>query len=323
VTNPTRGKALARAVRRMEAAGLPTSRRDAELLVEWAAETSRVGLYTHPEIPLTAPQFERLRRAIRRRAEGYPLAYLLGEQEFYGRRFQVSEAVLIPRADTETVVELALQLVAEWCGPAVLDVGTGSGCIGITLACERPDSRVTLTDLSDDALEVAAGNAQHLGVADRVSLILADLVSPAAAPVWKGPSRFLATSWPGGARFDLIVSNPPYVACDDHRVAQEVRQWEPAAAVFSGPSGYEVHQRLLAEAKSVLAPDGRLVLEIGQGQEPEVADLAVSHGWELLQARRDLAGITRALAFKRRSEDQPGQVGSAPSWVAVVTPDQG
>jgi release factor glutamine methyltransferase len=279
----TLGEALSRAVGYLRERAVREARRDAELLVCRAVGVDRTRLYSHPETPLAPAQLRRLQEDLERRGTGYPLQYLLGIQEFYGREFIVSEAVLIPRPETEVVVELALELLASTPAPAVLDVGTGSGCIAVTIACERPDSQVTATDVSGEALEVAAENARRLGAGPRVRLVRGNLLEPVRAE-----------------GFDLVVSNPPYVAEADPRVAADVRRWEPKLAVFAGKTGLELHQRLLAEADTVLRSGGFLVLEAGQGQVPAIEQAASTAGWELSQVREDLAGIPRAVAFQRR-----------------------
>ncbi len=278
----TLGEALAWAASVLQQRGFPQARRDAELLLCAVARIERSRLHSHPESVLTPAQWEEFQRQLERRAAGYPLQYLLGFQEFYGRNFVVSEAVLIPRPETEIVVELALDLLAPTPAPSVLDVGTGSGCIAITIACERQDCRVTATDLSPEALDLAGENARRLGVAARVRLLAGDLVEPVR-----------------GQLFDLVVSNPPYVAERDPRVAPEVRRWEPRLAVFAGSTGFELHRRLLAEAGAVLAPGRFLVLEVGEGQVPSLAQAASATGWELMEVRQDLAGIQRAVALRR------------------------
>ncbi len=279
---PTLGEALAWAASLLQQRGFSQARHDAEVLLCGVVRIERSRLHSHPELALTPAQWEEFQRQLQRRAAGYPLQYLLGLQEFYGRNFVVSEAVLIPRPETEIVVELALDLLAPTPAPSVLDVGTGSGCIAVTIACERQDCRVTAIDLSPDALDLAAENARRLGVAARVRLVAGDLVEPVQ-----------------GQLFDLVVSNPPYVAEQDPRVAPEVRRWEPRLAVFAGSTGLELHQRLLAEAGAVLAAGRFLVLEVGEGQVPSLSQAACATGWELMEVRKDLAGIQRAVALRR------------------------
>lgn len=293
----TLGDALAQAAGLLHAHGIEQPRYNAEVLVCWAAGMDRTALFTHPEFKLTEDQQSRFRDALRRRVDGYPLQYLMQRQEFYGRDFIVTESVLIPRPDTETVVTAALELLAKEAAPEVLDVGTGSGCIGITIACERPDSLVTTTDISEAALAVAGENARRLGVAGRIRLLRADVLSPIAAPELSRRAAELGPVRRPG--FDLIVSNPPYVADADPRVTAEVRRWEPAQAVFAGPTGFEIHERLLAGALTLLDLGKWLLLEIGQGQAEVLTAKAAAAGWEPAGRWRDLAGIERALAFRR------------------------
>lgn len=248
---------------------------EAELLLAHVANLPRAALLAHPDRPLVAAQRRRYRTLVRRRAAGYPLPYLTGRVEFYGLEFAVSPDVLIPRPETETLVDLALARQPR----TVLDVGTGSGCVAVALAVHLPAVRVVATDLSAPALRVAAANARRHGVAERVRLIRCDLAGPLVGP------------------FDLLVTNPPYVAEREWAsLAESVRRHEPRLALDGGPDGLDVIRRLLAAAPRLLRADGALLVEIGAGQGAAAEALARS----LLPEARvaiypDLAGRPRVL----------------------------
>lgn len=246
-------------------------RSEARYLLEHATQLSREGLHSAlSKGEAIAPDTAKIADALlRRRADGEPMAYVVGKKEFYGREFAVNESVLIPRPETEGLVELALGVVRPGC--RCIDVGTGSGCVAVTLALECPASRWLATDVSSSALQVAKSNADHLGA--KVSFAQADL---------------LEAFRPGFA--DLIVSNPPYVAFEDPRLEESVAKWEPAAALFAGPTGAEAFIRLIGGAKRALRPGGALAFEFGLGQADEVRGLLSEWDFEI---RSDLAGIER------------------------------
>lgn len=225
-----------------------------------------------------------LQTAIARRRDREPVAYILGEREFYGRTFVVDRNVLIPRPETEDVVTAALERLdaAGWPVPRLLDVGTGSGCISITMACERPSARVAATDVSGAALDVARKNRARHGVAERVTFELTHLT--------------------GGAdgTFDLVLSNPPYVAGRDRdALAPDVRDFEPAVALFAGPDGLAVMRELVPSAHRALAPGGWFVVEFGAGQRDAVTTLLREAGFVDLDVRRDLANLPRVAVARR------------------------
>lgn len=211
---------------------------------------------------------------VARRAAGEPVAYLLGSREFYGRDFQVSPAVLIPRPDTELLVELALAALAGQPSPRVLDLGTGSGCIAITLALERPDALLTAVDASVEALAQASQNALSLGASVRC-----------LAGEWFAPV--------GRERFDLIVSNPPYVAAGDRHLGEGDLRFEPASALASGPDGLDDIRRIVAAAPDHLKPGGCLLLEHGYDQAAALREILAGGGFCAIEQHRDLAGIIR------------------------------
>lgn len=218
---------------------------------------------------------------VERRASGEPVAYLIGSREFFGRDFMVTPAVLIPRPETELIVERALALIAHRSkGPApvtVIDVGTGSGCIGVTLAAECPVVRVTATDTSAAALTIAAANAARHGVAHRISFNFGALTA-------------------GGRDVDVVVSNPPYIANSERSgLMRDVRDFEPAAALFGGEEGLDVIADLLPDAFRALRAGGTLLVEIGSGQAEAVTARFAAAGFEAVTAHRDLADIPRVI----------------------------
>jgi release factor glutamine methyltransferase len=230
--------------------------------------------------PERAPEFAALMRfgeLVARRARGEPLAYLTGEREFYSVALQVSPAVLVPRSETELLVDVALQALDGMQEPAVLDVGTGSGAIALAIKATRPDAVVTASDASAAALAVACANAARLSL----------------------QVEFVESQWfaaLGGRRFDLIVSNPPYVRSADVAGALE---FEPRLALDGGADGLEAYRALLAGASAHLAPRGTLLLEHGHDQRAELAQLAAAGGWRVTAAHDDLAGRARVLSLVR------------------------
>lgn len=249
------------------ASGIP--RLEAQVLLAHALGKDRAWVLAHPEadVPDSADTL------LARRLLGEPLAYITRGREFYGRTFFVAPGVLIPRQETEDVLELAMEFPAE----SVLDLGCGSGCIGLTYALERGKA-VTLSDLSKRALAIARVNRHRLGA--RVALVRSDV-----AEAWSQPT------------FDLVISNPPYVA-DGDDLPNDVRFFEPEQALFSGPLGTEFYERLAREIPKILKPDGVVVLEIGKGQEPAIRAIFESNDWQWIKTKPDLAGIPRGLAFK-------------------------
>ncbi len=256
-----------------EKLGLDSPRLTAEVLLAHVLHTSRVRLYTDLERPLEASELAAYRGLITRRAAGEPTSYVTGTREFYGRTFAVDARVLVPRPETELLVEAVLQAVPRDAEVRVLDLCTGSGCVGITVALERPRARVLATDVSPDAVEVARANATALGSADRFEARIGDLLDPVA----------------GEAPFDVIVANPPYVPAGElPTLPAEVRR-EPRLALDGGPDGLEVVRRITREAPTRLVPGGLLALEIGDGQGPAVHSLLEAAGYGSVRIERDLA----------------------------------
>ena len=269
-------------------------------------------LYAHPEeSPLDAATTDKYFALIARRAAGEPTHYLTGKQEFWGLEFEVTPAVLIPRPETEHVIEIALERLGargikinmktgEPSPPLrVADVGTGSGCIAVALASELPHAEIFATDISSAALEVARRNALRHGVAERARFVECDLLA-GIAPVAGNPSQ-TAAHGVAEMQFDLIASNPPYVARDEaDTLAREVRDHEPHTALFGGASGVEIYARLIERAGSLLRYGGILVLELGYNSADSVrALLAAERRWVNISVTNDLAGIPRVLAAER------------------------
>lgn len=273
----TVGEWIAGARARLQAAGVAAPQLEAQILVGHVLLVDRVFLLAHPETEFPDLAGEAL---LMRRLAGEPLAYIVGWREFYGRRFKVSPAVLVPRHETEHLIEAALDY-----GPpaaSVLDIGTGSGIIAVTLGLERPAWQVSAVDISQDALEVAKANAYELGA--RVDFQLSDLFENVSG------------------HYYLIVSNPPYVGESDP-LPNEVRDFEPHTALFAGENGLAIYRRLAEEAPPFLKPGGKLLLELGFGQLPEVQEIFESNGWRMIQAINDLALIPRVVVFERTASD--------------------
>ena len=262
--------------------GIASPRLDAELLVAKALGTDRVGLYLDLNRPLVDQERSAIRPLVARRREREPVAYILGHRDFYGRRFQVTPDVLIPRPDTETLVEHALECIPKDAACRVLDVGTGSGAIAVTIAAERPLALLTATDISDAALEVASLNAEHLDVAGRIRFERADLLT-------------------GTEQYDVIVSNPPYIKQSEMRALQaEVRDHEPAVALEAGEDGLDVVKALLAAAAPATEEGAQMLIEVGAGQAASVGSLTAGHpAWTLVAVYPDLNRIERVIHLRR------------------------
>ncbi len=286
VDDCTLGGVVRAAARRLEAAGLSAAdaRVDARVLARHAFALDEAGFILRELDPAPAGGLGRFTSLVARRATHEPVAYILGRREFFGRDFEVTPAVLIPRPETELIVELALARVPDRQAPlAIVDVGTGSGCLAITLALEFPRARVVATDVSPDALEVARRNAARHGVESRTEFRLASLLQDVA-------------------RADLVVSNPPYVPIDQRqRLPADVRDFEPATAVFAGPDGLEVIRSLAVQAAAVLPRQtGWLVFEFGWGQAPGVRALIEGMtAYADLAIAQDLQGIPRTACVRR------------------------
>lgn len=262
--------------------GIESPRLDAELLVAKALGMDRVGLYLDLNRPLVDQERSAIRPLVARRREHEPVAYILGQRDFYGRRFKVTPDVLIPRPDTETLVEHALECIPEDTACRVLDVGTGSGVIAVTIAAERPLARVTATDITDAALKVASENAEALEVAGHIRFERANLLG-------------------GAEQYDVIVSNPPYIARSEMAGLQaEVREHEPVIALEAGEDGLDVVRALLVAAAPATASGAQMLIEVGAGQAASVAGFAAEHpAWESVAVYQDLNRIERVVHLRR------------------------
>ncbi len=254
---------------------------EAERLLAWVLHVDRTTVLAHPEWLLTPEQGEQFRGAIERRAANVPLPYILGHMEFFGSEFCVTPAVLIPRPETELLVELALHRIQHQPRSRVVDVGTGSGCIAVTLAMKASGARIWATDLSAPALDVARDNAERHNVAKRIAWIQADLLTPLVN------------------HFDLIISNPPYVTESEWHVLPRSVQQEPRHALVSGPHGLDAILRLLDQAATRLASGGMLLIEIGANQGDAVITMATT-AFERYARRGTHSRIHRDLAGKDR-----------------------
>ena len=264
--------------------GIASPRLDAEILVAHVLGLPRVQLYVQFDRPLQSEELAGIRALIKRRQAGESVAYLVGKKEFWGLDFAVDARVLVPRPDTETLVEEARERLgppAEGTALAIADVGTGSGAIAVTLAKLFPAAVVYAVDKSPDALEVARGNAERLGV--QVTFLEGDLSAPLAA---HGP-------------LSLIAANLPYIPTGDLAALPADVQTEPKLALDGGPDGLALVRRLVADAPALLAPGGALALEIGAGQASATAALLVEAGFSDVRARRDLAGVERVVSGVR------------------------
>jgi release factor glutamine methyltransferase len=270
---------LASAVARLTAARVPSPRMNAELLLRFTLDVDRAYLYAHSERELTADEQTRYDEALAQRARGVPAQYITGHQEFWGMDLIVNPAVLIPRLETEHVIETVLHLInggrAPSPGTRIVDVGTGSGCVALALAKELPEAEIQGTDISLAALEVARANAARHQLENKIQFHETDLLEGLEP-----------------ASFDFVVSNPPYVGeSEQDQVQLEVRKFEPRNAVFAGPTGLEVIERLIPQAQSVLRPGGWLIMEMSGTIAEGVKNLLAS--WRNVQITKDLQGIPR------------------------------
>ena len=267
---------------RFEKEAIDSARLTAELLLAHTLTTQRVKLYMDLDRPLVADELSAFRALIQRRLSGEPTQYLVGHREFYGRRFAVDARVLIPRPETELLVEAVLRGLPKDAPRRVLDLCTGSGCIAVSVAKERPLAELIATDLSPDALQVAKANAEALGVSDRVRFIEGDLLGPLA----------------NGARFDAIVSNPPYIRTAELGSLQREVQREPRLALDGGEDGLDLVRRIVEGALAFLEPGGRLALEIGDEEGDAVKALLARAGYHEVAIEQDYARLDRlALAL--------------------------
>jgi release factor glutamine methyltransferase len=277
-------------------AGVPSFTLAAELLLLHVAGKDRTWLYAHPEDELSPEQELKFFALIASRVAGVPIQYLTGKQEFWGIEFEVTHDVLIPRPETEHVIEVALDRLAvreiragrkqtlSGEGLNIADIGTGSGCIAVALAKDLPGAQFVATDISPRALEVARRNAERAGFADRIKFVLSNLLDEI----------------PSSQRFQLIASNPPYIGRNEaSTLAREVRDHEPETALFGGEEGYELYADIVTQSAGHLEPGGILVLELGHNSLPAVQPLFESPEWTHVGVTNDLAGIPRVIAAER------------------------
>jgi release factor glutamine methyltransferase len=293
---------LKQGIEQLRAANVPSYTLAAELLLLHVAGKDRTWLYSHPEEILPDTVAELYFALLAKRASGVPTQHLTGIQEFWGLPFEVTPAVLIPRPETEHLIEVVLDRLAvreiragrhqRLTGEnvTIVDIGTGSGCIAVTLAKELPGSIVFATDISESALAVARGNAARHGVVERIHFLQSNLLEAfVPAAVQDRP-----------AVFDLVVSNPPYVSLREAETLPiEVREHEPQVALFGGEEGYELYGELIPQAAEHLKPGGLLVLELGYNSLPAVEPLLERSTWHNIGVTKDLAGIPRVISAER------------------------
>jgi release factor glutamine methyltransferase len=298
--------ALREAYAELRTAGVPSFTLAAELLLLHVLGRDRTWIYAHPEEEISASDAERYSALIRRRANGEPTQHLTGKQEFWGLEFEITPDVLIPRPETEHVIEVALDRLAlrerraghpqktDGAGLRIADIGTGSGCIVVALAKELPAAAFVATDISSAALAVSRRNATRHSVSDRISFCESNLlenVSMGSPPLTASHSPLL---------FDLIASNPPYVGRREAAtLMREVREHEPEIALYGGEEGYELYAGLIAQAAMHLNPGSILVLELGHNSLPAVRPLLDPSNWANVGVTNDLAGIPRVIAAER------------------------
>lgn len=271
-------EAIDQSTEALEQAGLDQPRREAVSLLEFATGRDKAFFVAHPEHEIVVDQLERFTSYIVRRARREPFHYITGSREFFGHEFFVEPGVLIPRAETEFLVEAAIDVLCERAYPRFFEIGVGSGCISISLLKAASDATATAVDVSPHALRVAAANAARHLVSSRLELRKADLFA--------GLSN----------KFDLIVSNPPYVPARDLSTLQpEVAEFEPHLALFAGDDGLDIVRRIVIEAQHFLRPGGVLMMEIGFGQSAAVRSLMYTAGWSGVEFIDDLQGIPRVV----------------------------
>lgn len=281
---PTVRQLLHEAVTELRASGVETPILDAEVMMSRALGCSRTAIIVHEEIQPPAPSIEQFHDWVERRSMREPLPYILGDREFYGLCFEVTPSVLIPRQETEFLVDAAVSFLRDRPAPVVADIGLGSGCIAVAIAKSVPDATVFGTEASPDALDVARRNAERLGVCEQTRFAHGDLFDPLA-----------------GLEFDMIVSNPPYIPSSDIAGLQpEVLRYEPHQALDGGADGLDVYRRLVPEAAKYLKYDGALAVEVGIGESSAVECLFRSHGYQNVRAIKDYSDIERVVIGERR-----------------------
>ncbi|HSE34312.1 MAG TPA: peptide chain release factor N(5)-glutamine methyltransferase [Pyrinomonadaceae bacterium] len=282
-------EALRKASEALSHAGVPEARKEARSLLAHVLDVDRTVLITEPDKPIAESSLSRFQQLVARRTTGEPAQYITGSQDFYGRRFEVTPDVLIPRPETEGLIETTVPFLSSAGLPFwICDVGTGSGCIAITLLCENPFAHAIGVDISEAALGVAKRNAKAHDVANRISFIRSDCFDALTHDV----------------TFDLIVSNPPYVSSKVlPGLQREVREHEPRVALTPGDDGLAIIRRLINEAPPFLKPGGRLVIEIGFDQSDKIPGLLPPKVWQLERIESDLQQIPRIVVLKKLPHD--------------------
>jgi release factor glutamine methyltransferase len=285
----TLSEALYQAAQTLTTAGIKDARLDAELLLGRVLGRDRTWLFTHANDLLDRAFFGPFEELIARRARREPVQYILGSQEFWGRSFRVTPAVLIPRPETELLVERAAGILNAIDRPTVIDLCTGSGCIAVSLAKELRSPRIFATDISESALEVARANAAAHACSNSIRFLAGDLFEPVAELDLRG-------------RVDCITANPPYISSSDLRALQpEVRDFEPEHALIAGPAGTEIHARIIREAPFYLKSGATLMMEMGIGQAPDLIRMTAAAGaYGQPEIVKDLAGIDRVIILREK-----------------------
>lgn len=265
---------------RMKQLGIENPELETSLLISKTLGIKTLDIHIHPEKRVDPDKAEELMKLIERRAiRKEPIAYILEEKEFYSRLFNVTPDVLIPRPETEILVEETLRTIKDIHSPVIVDVGTGSGCIGITICCERKDSVVFATDISMEALVVSHRNAKKHGVLDKVTFVLGDLLTPFKEGV-----------------FDIVVSNPPYVSENElPKLEPEIRYFEPRTSLIGGKKGTECIEKIINQSKRVLKNGGWCIIEIGYGQAKTVTEVFKTAGFKDVSTVRDYSGVERVI----------------------------
>ena len=264
--------------------GSPSPRLDAEILLATTLGCERISLYVNFDKPLSVEEKATFKAQLKRRASGEPVAYIIGHREFFGHKFIVNPSVLIPRPETEHLVEYVIKALEDTVSARVLDVGTGSGCIPISIKKHKPDIYAEAWDICDDALNVARSNAEVLD----------------CAISFKHLDAMEHSSWVGIQAFDLVCSNPPYICSSEKsELPVSVREYEPSKALFADENGLAFYRALSSFAATVLKPSGALVLEIGSRQGVAVKEILVDDGWQDIAVQNDLAGLNRLVTCKK------------------------
>jgi release factor glutamine methyltransferase len=278
-------EAILEGANKLRKAGVPEARREAASLLAYVLGRDRSFIVGHANDEIGNHELERFLEDLEMRVRGKPLQYITGHQEFYGLDFEVTVDVLIPRPETELLIETALKMMEDVGSPSICDVGTGSGCIAITLVHQQPNARALAIDVSPVALEIARRNAARHAVSERIAFVQSDCFQSVAQPK---------------TLFDLVVSNPPYVAESAlEGLQREVRDFEPRVALEAGADGLSIIRRLLTESENFVKPGGHLLFEIGFDQHERVEELIDRDTWKLLDIHHDLQGIPRAVALEK------------------------